>query len=592
MDTSERWKALAILVFAFAFLAFVSRPYISIDSFGAAQDFNNYLAGQPFDGSAIFYSIIAPLSSAIPIGMLAPVFGALAVLFMYLGIRQLYGADAALFASALLASAAGFTGFAAAGIFSAAAPAFAFLALGVFFITLSISKKMPAHALIGAAAFAIAALVHPLAAVPAAIFGIALAFQAYASRNDAGAYVKIPAAAALAGAIIAIALGGTGALETAFATGMDTMAIRVAVFSLFAMLPLSLAALAPYLLDKKKHAPGHSMSALPFAASLLSIIAAPFSPYFALLGATIACAFAFKWATGGERGHMTEMAFVALAVLSLVFPLLFGRGFDEVRSFAFALLMGGVAGSVLKLYEERGVFKSAAFMLCAFLLFYSMAAGSLFAQAQVAEERPEVLGALEWSSANIPAGQPLYAFMLGPTVQYVSGHQSGDKDAAIASFLLGSGNASELRAAGVEYLLVDAAYFDDLTKLRDASGKQSVRMDSFVFAGYAQDEAGTVYAFFYGLEDRLVARADPQTGQLLGNTYSIQRGSGETLEIAASRALLLRGSDEVTLDGNDRIVYPGESFNTNLFKLFFGEVGGMERIYPSGEGSVRIYKVS
>jgi hypothetical protein len=589
MDASERWKALAILVFAFAFLSFVSRAYLSIDSFPNAQDFANYQHGQPYTGSSIFYSAVAVISGTVPLGLFAPLFGAVGILFTYLALRQLYGSDAALFASALLVSSATFTGIGSAGIFSASAPAFAFLALGAFLMVTSISKKTPVHAVLGAFAFALASAISSSAIIPIEIFAVALALQSYASRNDAGAYLKIPAAVAV-GFAVAIALARSSAISAALAMPVDGILLRTAVFGLMGLMPLAFAALVPYLAANGRGAKG--MHEFSFFAALLSILAAPFSPYFALFGAAIACAYAFSWAMHGHKKHLAEMAFIGLAIFSLIFPILYGRGFDEMRSLAFSALLGVLAGLALKLYEHRGAFRTASFILCAFLLFYSFASGAIFAQAQFAEERPEVIAALEWAHANLSSGAPLDGFKLAPTIAYVSGHPSADKDAAIAKFLLTAEQPSQLSADGVQYLVVDAAYFDDLSTLRDASGEQSILMDSFTFAGYAQDPSGVIYAVFLGKDSRLLAKANAQSGTLSGDTYSIQRASGESFEIASSRALLLKGSDSPSLDGRDRIVYPGESFSTNLFKLFFGEEAGVQKIYPPGDGTVRIYKIS
>ena len=166
-------------------------------------------------------------------------------------------------------------------------------------------------------------------------------------------------------------------------------------------------------------------------------------------------------------------------------------------------------------------------------------------------------------------------------------------DALIASFLLTDEPASTLSQKGVSYLIVDAQNFDDLSPLREASGENAVRMDSFLFSGVGQDQAtGNIYAIFFSPDAQLLAPFDQQSGGLTGYTYRISRASGESFDIASSRGLMLKYNNSEGLQLQDRIIYPGESHATNLFKLYFGTVTGAEKIYPAGEGAVRIYKIT
>jgi len=586
MDAGERWKTIALAVFAFAFLAFASRAYLSVDSFKEAAAYDAYAAGTA-PGNA-FHQITGYLAPIVPLRLVAPVFGALAIIFIYLALRQQFGSTPALIASALLASAPAFTRFASAGIYSPEAMAFAFFSLGAYLIFTSIEKKKPAPAAVGALLLAAAPLINANAALAAVLLAVPLGAQALGARKDA--YLAIPAGAALAGAVLGIVAAGIGQVQQTIGLLAAEPNLRISMFSLLALLPLAACAIVPYILERKRGAKG--MHEFAFCLAVLSLIAAAFSPYLALFGLALACAYSVKWVFEERNDKKAEMFFLGLVVAFTGFPLLYGRGFSELQAGAFSLLLGALSAFLLIFYEGKHAFKAAAYCVIFFLLSTSFLTGAVLAQVQFSEVRPDIASALEAARELVPASSTLYGFGIGDQVSYIAQKHTGDKDAAIAKFLLTDANASALKAGGVDYLLVDAYYFDDLSALRNASGQQAVRMDAFLFGGYARDQSGIVYAVFVGNNAQLVAHANEQTGQLTGTSYNIRRASGESFDVAASRVMLLKNNESSGLEAYDRMIYPGDSYYTNLFKLYFGEVDGMQKVYPEGEGAVRIYKVS
>jgi hypothetical protein len=368
-----------------------------------------------------------------------------------------------------------------------------------------------------------------------------------------------------------------------------TPSLRIEIFSLLSLLPLAACALIPYIVEKKRGA--KEMHEFAFFLAAVSLVAALYSPYLALFGLAFAAGYAVKWVLEEHDGRKAEMAFMGLAVALAAFPVLYGRGFSELQTGAFSLLLGALAGFLMMFYEGKHVFKAAALGLMAFLLFSSFITGAVLSQAQFSSVRPDIATALEASRTIVPASSSLYGFGIADRIGYIAGKQTGNKDALIAKFLLTGMNASVLKSAGIDYLVVDAAYFDDLASMRNASGEQAVRMDAFIFGGYAQDQAGIVYAVFVGKDAQLIAQANEQTGQISGTSYNIRRASGESFEVASSRVMLLKYNDSTGIQPYDRMVYPGDSYYSNLFKLYFGEVAGMQKVYPQGEGAVRIYKV-
>ncbi len=586
MDAGERWKTIALAVFAFAFLAFASRAYLSVDSFKEAAAYDAYSAGT---GPAnAFYQITGALSPVVPLGFIAPVFGTLAIIFIYLALRQQFGSTPALIASALLASAPAFTRFASAGVYSPEAMAFAFFSLGAYLIFVSIEKKTPAPAAVGALLLAAAPLINANAALAAVLLAVPLGAQALGAKKDG--YLAMPAGAALAGAVLGIIAAGIGQMQQNIGLLAAEPNLRISMFSLLALLPLAACAIVPYVLEKKRGAKG--MHEFAFCIAVLSLIAAAYAPYLALFGLALACAYSVKWVFEERENRKAEMFFLGLVVALTAFPLLYGRGFSELQVGAFSLLLGAFTAFILIFYEGKHTFKAAAYGMIFFLLSTSFLTGAVLAQAQFSAVRPDIASALEAAREFVPASSTLYGFGLGDQVSYVAQKHSGDKDAAIARFLLTDANASALKADGVDYLLVDAYYFDDLSALRNASGQQAVRMDAFLFEVCAQDQAGIVYAIFVGKDAQLIAQTNKQCDQLTGTSYSIRRSNGESLDVPASRALLLKYNDSTGIQPNDRMVYPGDSYYTNLFKLYFGEVDGMQKVYPAGEGAVRIYKIS
>ena len=553
IDMSERWRLIALALLAFSLLAFVSQPYISLDSFQYASGLRAFEAGQPPAAGAVnsfFYMLSSPIVRFTAFQYFAPLLGALSVLILYLALRPRFGPMPSFIACALLASAPAFTSFSSAGTYLPLSPAFLLFSLGAYALLSSEKKQAPVLALVGGLALAVAAFIAPASLPLSAILALSLAAQALYEQSAKRKTYPLMPALAVAGVAVGIVIVGLPSL----ALEPDFSAIMV---SFFALLLFALPALAVALLDLQKGKEG--LHAFAACAILLSIIAAFFSPYAALFGALLACAYGLNWALAEHDGQRTEMLFLGLQVFSLFFPILYIYAFGEVRSFAFSLFVGAVAALALKLYEEqKGSFKVAIYLFALFALFSSLALGALLVQTQYQEANADVAAALTWAAENTPQGSVIAGFGLADQVSYFSQRATLTDDALIASFLLTDEPASTLSQKGVSYLIVDAQNFDDLSPLREASGENAVRMDSFLFSGVGQDQAtGNIYAIFFSPDAQLLAPFDQQSGGLTGYTYRISRASGESFDIASSRVLLLKYNNSEGLQLQDRIIYPG-----------------------------------
>ncbi|MDO8340165.1 MAG: hypothetical protein Q7T16_05925 [Candidatus Burarchaeum sp.] len=588
IDMSERWKIITLAVLAFSLLTFVNRPYLSLDSFQYASGLRAFESGQaPAAGSGqtFFYMLSSPLVGLTTFQYFGPLLGALSILLLYFALRHSFGSTPSFFACAILAASPAFTSFSSSGTYLPSSLAFFLFSLGAYALLSSENKKAPVLALVGGLALAVAAFVSLDSLLLSGILALSLAAQAlYDHLAKREAYLVAPALA-LAGVIAGLAVAGIPTLSS-------ESSFNTVLFGLLALLPFALSALAVALLGLQKSEKGpHAFAA---CAILLSAIAAFFSPYAALFGAVLACAYGLSWALGEHEGQKAEMLFLGLQVFAVIFPLLYIYAFGEVRSFAFAIFVGAVAALALKLYEDnKGSFKVAVYLLALFALFLSLALGALLTQTQYKEAHADVAVALEWAAQNMPSGSVIAGFGLADQISYFAHGAALNDDALIARFLLTNATSSEFAQKGVDYLVVDARSFEDLSSLREASGENSVRMDAFSFGGLSRDQAtGNIYAIFFSPDAQLLAPFDQQSGRLIGYTYTLRRATGESFEISSSRVLVLKYNDSEGLQTLDRIIYPGESHTTNLFKLYFGSVKGTEKVYPEGEGAVRIYKIT
>ncbi|MCK4714617.1 MAG: glycosyltransferase family 39 protein, partial [Candidatus Aenigmarchaeota archaeon] len=472
MDIGEKWQTIAIVVLTFSLLAFVNRPYPSIESFDYATGLRAFEAGVS-EGTP-FHMLSSSIVALTSMALFAPVLGTLAILFIYLALRARFGSTPALIAAAILASLPAFTLFFSAGIYTPLALAFLLFAIGAYLLLNSEQARNPGRAALGALLLAAAALVSPASLFLSSLLALSLGVQAaYDRLAKRDAYLPT-AALALAGMVIGIILAGLPELSAE--PGLQT-----ALISLFAVLPLALPGLAIALIYSYKGRAGiHAMAA---SLVLLSVVAAPYSLYAALFGAAFACAYALKWALREESEPKLEMLFMGLSTFAILFPLLYIYDFGEIRALSFALFLGAIAALSLKFYEGRGAFRAAAYTLALFALFSSLIAGPFLAQAQYKEVNSDVVLGLEWANLNTPPDAVMTGFGIADQIAYFSERQAFDDDALIARFLLTNMSSSMLLQNGIDYLIVDARSFDDLTPLRNASGELGVRMDSFIFYG-------------------------------------------------------------------------------------------------------------
>ncbi|VVC03051.1 Uncharacterised protein [Candidatus Burarchaeum australiense] len=594
MNASDTWRLIVIAVLAFSLLSFASRAYISTNSFPYASGLLAFQAGQAGSSDPVnnvFYQLSAAIVPFTGLQYFGPLMGTLSILLIYLALYRRFGAMPALIASGILVSSFAFTSFASAGIFLPASPAFLLFAAGAYaFLASDDKSRQPALSIVGALFLAAAALASQASLPLSIILALSLLAQALYDLMGKRESNIMAASLALVGVGAGIALAGLP--SSTFST---EPVMKLAFINFFAALPLALPALAISLLFTYHGKAGnHAFTAILL---LLSFIVAPYSAYAALFGAAFGCAYALQWVSKDKdrsaAGQREEMLFLGLLAFSILFPILYIYDFGEVRAFAFAMVIAVIGAASIKLYQESlGAFKAAVYTLALFALFSSLATGAVLAQSQYKGANSDVVAALQWAAANTPPGATIAGFGLADQISYFSHRQAASDDALVARFLLTSAPAGSLSQTGIDYLVVDGRSFDDLSPLRDASGESGVRMDSFLFAGLVRDpQGGNIYAVFVGPDSQLYAPYDTQTNALAGYSYRLNRG-GESFDLASSRVLLLKYNDTVGLQPYDRMIYPGESYGANLFKLYFGEVAGMEKVYPTGEGAVRIYRIT
>jgi len=492
-------------------------------------------------------------------------------LFVYTACRSRFSQEASLLASILAVCAAPSLGVFLAGTALPTSLAIVVLAFSIVWLFWGLNKESSVRVLVGGLLAAASVLISNYAAlgVGAILFGLVAQIvydELMKKRNNS--FLMCAAAFAVPAFVgIVYGLSAFGAMD--FASEFVLLGVFVPVV-LLAILTLAMKAI-----DKNIE----ENDALFFGYGLASIIAGAINPLMALPGLAMLTALVFD---GLERTLARRAvglvataifcAFIAYLVLSLFIV-------SSAAMFIGALI--GVACAFVA--SLAGELKVLPLVFAALLMITSLSAAAILAQSQTAPINAEVINATKWIAAN--ANPNAIVGVVGDNAVYSFISERNVSSAGIMDWLLGTENSSSLRARGIDYLLVDYEAFDVIE-----ANSTTVRIGSFTFTGLVQDSSGNQYGRFVSQTGSYAYAPLNSQGTAFDTSGDAELvdSNGNMRTVPFARFVLIKDSEGRII----RAIYPYDNYQVNLFKLFFGTVDGMEKLYPSMDGGARVFQVA
>lgn len=319
-----------------------------------------------------------------------------------------------------------------------------------------------------------------------------------------------------------------------------------------------------------------------------SLLISGYSPLAALPGFAFAACIALRGLPVISKKKAVALVVLGAAVAFASFIFMLGI-IGQLPALLCAILLGAAGGFLASMYGGKRMAEYAQISVAAVLLFTFLSTSALMAHYQSDPLNTEMDDALAWVRASTPAGAKIAAAGGADLFAFISQREAENDTAFVAGWLLGNASVSELRAMGIDYLVLDAGAFDGIEGLKNISGRTAVRIDAYFFTGLVPDEAGATYAAFQSQGGRgAYIPIDEATGAFKteGDAILVDAG-GNTRKVPVARFVLLKDSEGKVV----RAIYPYENYNVNLFNAYFGSVNGLSKVYPEGEGEARVFRV-
>lgn len=510
--------------------------------------------------------------------VVSPAVAMLTALFAYFALRERgFESFPSLVASLLFVSVPLFILSNASGVYSAQSLSVLFCAAALF----AFSEKSLPRALVSGVLLALAYLVSPAAIVFAVAFVLALLLAAFVS--GAGVKGVLPILALAIPVVISLALSPRLPSQVA-----DPLAL---FSSMRLLLPIAVASLAAFINPK---------GSIPYFSALMLLLAFAcglFNPLLmalallvpACLGATIILS------TNTSKAENSAAWFALVFVLALGFMSL---GADPTKAALVSLIAGAGVVAVLYMYEFK--FHLVPFVALSLLVAISLSSSLAIAQSPALQAShaggvartsldPQTAAALSWLRENA-SSEANIAFIGDPgQFRFISEHRlrAGD-DGRLAKFLASNESASTLSSAGITYALVTIDTFDNPEKIRNLSDS-NFNAESFSYLLTLYSGGTPAYALFESDSGDLLYRPVDSAGKLsLGNS-ELRDQDLNLLAIVPFSQLRMLDDTLAYSDPNNRVIMPGAAYSTNAFKIFFGTVPGLEKVY--GNGKAIVFKV-
>lgn len=339
----------------------------------------------------------------------------------------------------------------------------------------------------------------------------------------------------------------------------------------------------------------HSREKLSGEAAYVStfLVSILLSFYYAPLAAF---GFAFSSAFGLKElsKHKQEFKATAILVCLIAFSaslLLLSTIVDSARAALFSLFVAATSVVIVYLYKEQNVFPHAKFFAVSFALSALFFSALYSANQAVTPIDADLSNALAWVKANTPENAVVAAINSESAITFVSKRASVQANKELSYFLLSNASASILKSKSVDFIIVDARLFDDVSPALQFFNSSKAKFEAFAPTGQFFTYNGAPHAYFVSRSNYLLIEADAQSGQLLQTTAVI----GDAGRISFGKLLFLNNSNSTLgMTLNDRFVYPKSGFESNIFKLFFPnqfeQVQGVEEAYKSNY--VRVFRLN
>ncbi len=594
---------LALVALSLSYSTLGLGHFLAQESYGHALNAEKVAKGEAPSEQSLFYNLAAFAYSRVAsasaggfdveamssvLRFLPGVFALVAAVGAYFALRGIFtkelGAASALLAIASMPFASAFL----ANVVSPNALGIALFFSALAFLTYSLKKDWLASAAGGILA-GLAVLAWPGCALAYAAFVLGLVAEAayreskkerdYKFLNAAALFILLP--------IPFVVIANPGAVVALLSK--NEFALAPSAYLLFA--PFAALALIAAIAKALGRHEMHKLDVFVLVSAIASMAIAPFALLGALPGFLFACAAGLMEVPALAKGRNAALGLVFLGASYAMFAVLLLLIQLPSTALVFGVLIGAAATFAASMYEGKHMGGYLQLALFAVVAFASLSSVLTLAHYETDSVGPEMDGAFAWVAANTSAGGVLGVPGDAATAAYLAQRPVGNDTTFIAGWLLGNAGASELKAHGINYIVLDgSSVFDGIESLKNESGAGAgVRMESFIPLAITYDQQQVPYVAMNSAngDNRAYIPLDSSGALDMTKDAILIDASGSTRNIPAARFEVLKDADGRL----SRIILPYDNFNVNLFKLFFGSVDGLVRAYPAGDGTVRIFRV-
>ncbi len=331
---------------------------------------------------------------------------------------------------------------------------------------------------------------------------------------------------------------------------------------------------------------------------LFAIAISFFSPFAAGVAMAYCSIAGIREAQGKDRTLNDTMASLFFAGFFAAVAFSTGAGWNAL---AFGAMLGAAIIAMIYLFKDMHLNMSAAVIVLFFVM--SILSGAYLAGSKnigatthpgydFSQATPDFNNAIQFLKTKITGDGTGQVATLENTqfAAYALGGKNVFVDTKpLATYLGSNGSLAEMKSKGVKYIIAGGELFSN-SALISGKGGPAVRTRAYYFAGNSTGASADSQsaAYFAGNDGTVLIRPMDASGKLLVQASTLYSGNQPIAQVQYSELLLLN-PDMAYQNESNLVVWPLSSYNTNLFKLFFGNPEGVR--LAGTFGSVKVFEI-
>jgi hypothetical protein len=586
IDKMDVFALVVTFLLALSLLAYIQRPFLEGGTYeialelkegistGAYPSFFSFLTGSMYSS---FFGAFNPASLASMLSTLPIIIGLASVTLLYAILRYLRFPIPTSFVSSLLfLTTPLFLLSSIPGVYSPGTLSLVFLAAGI--LSLLLTNRHIAFSLPSLAFFLLSSAIYPPSSLPA--FAVILAFLLGALFEKKSIFPMLISGIPL---LLFVLLFTNQSAILQQSTDISSF-IQNNRF----IFPLAAVSLASVLRKFKEENDLFYFSLLVFTIPIGILFPVGAIFLLAILSANSLGMLFSQSTTRNEK-------FAIYGVLFFLFSLSFSLGLDMAKALILSIFLSFVGVLLLHLYKFKPSFIPLS--ITVFLLISSMTTAIFITQS------PSLTGAVKGYTYTTIDGQTSEAFgWIGKNTQsnavvaflgdkrpflFISGRGAEKNDSVLASFLVSNESVAALKEKGITHIVVSADIFGESSTLRSLT-QSDFNAELYSYYGNASS-GGTSYAIFVSPQKEMLIRIVDAQGRFALEDGALRDENGAFISYVPFSQLLLLHPNASLYSSDNPVIRPLNTYNTNAFLLFFGNVEGTKEVYSKGR--IKIFEV-